>query len=113
MSTLHEAERLARAWIEGWIRGTPDQIPLADHFVHSSPFGVVSGREKYLEWVKPLAAENVASLEILRTVGNESEAAIWFEMTTPRATIPCCDWVEVEGGEIVAVNSFYDATELR
>lgn len=113
MSTSNEAERLARAWIEGWIRSTPDQIPLADEFVHSSPFGVVAGREKYLEWVKPLAAKNVASLKILKTVGNQFEAAIWFEMTTPQGTVPCCDWVEVEDGEIIAVNSFYDASDLR
>ncbi|MBT8401194.1 MAG: nuclear transport factor 2 family protein [Rhodothermia bacterium] len=113
MSTVNEAERLALAWIEGWIRGTPDEIPLAARFTHSSPFGVVAGREKYLEWVKPLAAKNVASLKILRTVGSETEAAIWFEMTTPQGTIPCCDWVQVKNGEIVAVNSFYDATDLR
>lgn len=113
MSTVSEAERLARAWIQGWIDGAPDHIPLSTGFRHSSPFGVVTGREKYLEWVKPLAASNVASLKILKTVGNKTDAAIWFEMTTPYGTVPCCDWVEVDNGEIIAVTSFYDATDLR
>ncbi len=53
MSEENEAERLARAWIDGWNAGKPDQIPLAAEFVHSSPFGTVAGRDKYLEWVKP------------------------------------------------------------
>ena len=48
MPEQNEAERLARAWIEGWIAGKPDEIPLAREFTHSSPFGVVKGREKYL-----------------------------------------------------------------
>lgn len=107
------AEALARAWIEGWNAGKPDEIPLAAGFVHTSPFGRMEGREAYLAWVKPLAAKNVASLRIHRTLGHEKAAVIWFEMTTPGGVVQVCDWVEVDGGEITAVTSFYDATGLR
>ena len=93
MSVQNEAERLARAWIEGWIAGKPDEIPLARDFAHSSPFGVVKGRERYLEWVKPLSAKNVTSLKIVKTLGGEGESAIWFEMMTPKGLVLCCDWV--------------------
>lgn len=114
MPAQGEAEKLARAWIEGWNAGTPDDIPLSRDFTHSSPFGVVRGREKYLSWVKPLAAKNVtASLKIVKTLGGDGEAVIWFEMTTPLGVVPCCDWLRIKGGEIVAVTSFYDATGLR
>ena len=113
MSAKTEAEKLALAWIEGWIAGKPEEIPLASDFTHSSPFGVVKGRETYLDWVKPLAAENVVSLTILRTLGGEGEAAIWFEMKTPRGSVPCCDWLQTKDGHIVAIQSFYDATGLR
>lgn len=108
-----EAERLARSWIDGWNAGKPDDIQLAAGFTHSSPFGTVSGREKYLAWVKPLAAQNVTSLKIHKTVGSGNEAAIWFEMMTPNGLVQCCDWVEVSNGEIVAITSFYDASGLR
>lgn len=113
MSERNEAESLARAWINGWITGKPDEIPLAHDFTHASPFGVVQGREKYLEWVKPLSAKNVASLRIVKTLGGVGEAAIWFEMMTPKGLVPCCDWVEVHNGEIIAIHSFYDASKLR
>lgn len=113
MEARGRAERLAHAWIEGWNEGRPDEIPLAPDFTHSSPFGTVEGRERYLEWVKPLAAENVTSLRVVRTIGGESEAAIWFEMMTPMGAVQCCDWVRIEGEEIVAITSFYDATDLR
>ena len=49
MSEENEAERLARPWIDGWNAGKPAEIPLAAEFVHSSPFGTVAGRDKYLE----------------------------------------------------------------
>ena len=113
MATHEDAEQLARAWIEGWIAGTPENIPLADDFVHSSPFGTVSGRDRYLDWVRPMAAQNVASLNILKTLGGKSEAAIWFEMKTPGGVVQVCDWVESKNGEIVAITSFYDASSLR
>ncbi len=113
MPKQNDAERLARAWIEGWIEGKPDDIPLAPEFTHSSPFGIVKGREKYLEWVKPLSAKNVASLKIVKTLGGEDEAAIWFEMTTPKGLVLCCDWLHTSNGKIVSIQSFYDATDLR
>jgi len=107
------AEQLARAWIQGWIDDKPDDIPLADDFTHSSPFGVVSGREKYLDWVKPLAAENVVSLKIIKTLAQGNEAVIWFEMESPNGVVPSCDWVKVRDGKIVAIQSFYDASGLK
>lgn len=105
--------RAAGARLDRRLAGKPDDIPLARDFTHSSPFGVVEGRGRYLEWVKPLAAENVTALEIVKTLGGEGEAVIWFEMTTPKGRVQCCDWVQSAGGEIVAVTSFYDATGLR
>jgi hypothetical protein len=113
MSERCSAEELARAWIDGWNAGKPDDIPLASHFVHTSPFGTVSGREIYLDWVRPLAAKNVTSLEIVRTLAVDNECAIWFEMGTPNGIVQVCDWVQTDGNEIVAITSFYDATELR
>ncbi len=109
----NEAERLAHAWIDGWNAGNPDEIPLAPDFMHSSPFGVVKGREKYLAWVKPLADKNVTTLTILKTLGGDGESAIWFEMGIPNGLVQCCDWVQTDNSEIVAITSFYDAAGLR
>ena len=110
---MSKAESLARLWIECWNQSRPDDIPLAENFVHTSPFGRVEGREVYLEWVKPLAAQNVAQLDIQRSMGTDDEAVVHFEMTTPTGVISVCDWVSVKDNEIVAVHSLYDASELK
>lgn len=54
MTDESNAERLALLWIELWNRNKPDDIPLAESFVHCSPFGRVEGREVYLDWVSTL-----------------------------------------------------------
>jgi len=110
---MKDAERLARAWIQGWIDGKPDDIPLAENFTHSSPFGTVSGRQKYLDWVKPLAEKNVQELSIVKTLGDDTEAVIWFEMTGPEGPVPSVDWIHTENGEITAIHSFYDASSVK
>ena len=108
----NNAEALARIWIERWNEGKPDLIPLAENFTHTSPFGRVAGRKEYLEWVKPLAAKNVTELKIQRTIPGEHEAAIHFDMQTPKGVFQVCDWVVVKDGKITEIHSFYDATGL-
>ena len=107
------AERLARLWLECWMRGDPDSLPLAKDFVHISPFGRFDGREHYLSVVKPLAKKNVMSMKILRTLGNDEEAVIMYEKETPNGPADACDWVFVRDDQIVRVMGFYDAIELR
>jgi hypothetical protein len=112
VSIQNESERLARAWIDGWNAGKPEGIPLANDFVHASPFGVIKGRDKYLAEVKPMAAKNVTSLEIVRVLSGDGESAIWYEVTTPTGVLQACDWVQTDNEAIVAITSFYDATDL-
>ena len=61
MSIQNESERLARAWIDGWNAGKPEDIPLAGDFTHASPFGVIRGRDEYLAKVKPMTAKKSLS----------------------------------------------------
>lgn len=106
------SERLARAWIDGWNAGKPEDIPLASDFTHASPFGVIKGRDEYLAKVKPMAAKNVASLEIVRVLSGDGESAIWYEVTTPNGVLQACDWLQTDNKKILAIMSFHDATEL-
>ncbi len=112
MTMPYTAEQLARAWIDGWNAGKPEDIPLASNFTHSSPFGIIQGREKYLATVKPMAAQNVTTLTVLRTISEADQCAIWFEMGTPNGVVQVCDWVETERQMIKCITSFYDPTDL-
>ena len=108
-----DSQQLARTWIECWAEGRPEDIPLAEGFVHVSPFGRLEGRSHYLEVVKPMAEQSVTSLRILRTLGQPGEAVVLYDMDTAGRTIPACDWVFVRDGKIVEIRSFYDASKLR
>jgi len=109
---MSQAKDLAREWIEVWGRDDPATLPLADGFVHVSPFGTIEGREKYLEVIRPLASDNVSSLRIRDILGEGDRACITFEMDTPNGPVDCCDWVTVAGGQITSVHAYYDPRKL-
>ena len=104
---------MARLWINLWNEGDPDSIPLAEGFTHTSPFGRVEGRQKYLDWVKPLARGTAGGLRVLRTLARGDEATIHYEIRTPSGVVPACDWIVVSGGQIREIHSFYDAASMR
>lgn len=109
---MTDAKTLARHWIEVWAKGDPKTLPLADDFCHTSPFGKLEGRAKYLEVVMPLAAKNVASLEIDEIIGEGDRACVAFTMKTPQGSVACCDWITASGGEIKSVQSYYDTRDI-
>jgi len=104
----NSAARLARHWIETWQRGEPEKLALAPEFKHTSPFGVLEGRERYLEVVVPLSKRNVQSLEIRDVFGQGDRAVIIFDVRSGDAVVRSCDLVRVRGEQIVEVESFYD-----
>lgn len=106
------AGELARQWIEVWDGGDPTTLPLADDFVHESPFGRLEGREPYLDVVRPLAEQNVVSLHVRDVLSEGDRACVAFDMDTPTGPVACCDWVRVSGGRILSVHSYYDPRKL-
>lgn len=107
--------KLATGWIEAWIRMDMDWLRsrLAPDFVHTSPFGRLEGREYYLDNVEPMARKSVQELRIIDVIADGNKAAVWFENHTPGGVIPSCDWVRVENGMIMEIQSFYDTTKVR
>jgi len=109
---MNEAKKLAREWIEVWGRDDPSVLPLAENFVHVSPFGRIEGRDRYLEVVRPLAEANVAALQVQDVLAEGNRACVAFSMDTPNGPVACCDWVVVEQGRILSVHSYYDSRNL-
>lgn len=115
MTSGEHSARLARGWIEAWIRMDIDWLrrKLAPDFVHVSPLGRLEGRDSYLEAVEPLARKSVTELVVREVIGSGDQAAVWFENRTPAGVVPSCDWVRVEGDLIAEIRSFYDSARVR
>ena len=115
MAKTKLSAQLAAGWIEAWIRMDIEWLRehLTTDFVHTSPFGLLVGREHYLETVEPMARKSVQRLAIKDVIASDNQAAIWFENLTPNGAIPSCDWVRIEDGKIKEIQSFYDSAKVR
>jgi ketosteroid isomerase-like protein len=115
MTTSERSAKLARGWIEAWIRMDLEWLRrhLAEDFVHVSPFGRFEDRESYLAAVEPMARKSVVELVIKEVVATGDQAAIRFENRTPKGIVESCDWIRVENDRIKEIRSFYDSATIR
>lgn len=113
--TIKCCKELAIGWIEAWKKMDMNWLVghLDDDFIHTSPFGVLEGKEFYLKTVEPMARKSVQKLEIISVIANNNEAAIWFNNISANGTVPSCDWLKVENGKITEIQSFYDSVKIR
>jgi len=107
--TEQEVGRLTRQWILVWNGGDPASLPLAHDFQHTSPYGHIEGRERYLEWVVPLAKENVAELTIDDVLVSGNQSVIRYRNRLASGeTIHACDWLTFADGKLAQVRAYYE-----
>jgi len=91
-------------WFGAFRERNIDSAPLAEDFTHTSPFGIVAGRQAYLDTVAANAAAFYGpDLEIVDTVESADVSVVRYLMDGTPAT----DWVYSRDGEITAIYSYY------
>lgn len=104
-----KVEQMSRQWILVWNDGDPADLPLADDFQHTSPYGVLEGREHYLATVVPMARKNVAKLTIEDVIVSGDRSAVRYHVTHPSGgTMQACDWLTFVDGKLAQVRSYYE-----
>ncbi|NND72178.1 MAG: nuclear transport factor 2 family protein [Rhodothermales bacterium] len=111
--TTPTAMQLAMDWINAWTTGDLTLLKLAPDFSHTSPFGTIEGREKYLDIIIPAAKQNVTRLEFQEIIADENRAVIRFLAVGPDGTTPTSEWIYAENGEIKSIVSYYDQGSKR
>jgi len=115
VATSKRSAGFAADWIKAWIGMDVEWLRkrLARDFVQISPFGRLEGRENYLETVAPVARKSVQELKFKELIAGRNQAVIWFGNPTPAGVRPACEWVRVENGLIVEIQSFCDSATVR
>lgn len=104
-----QVDRLTREWILVWNDGNASTLPLADDFEHTSPYGVLKGRDHYLEVVVPMAKKNAARLTIDDVMVSGNQSAVRYKVASPSGeTMRACDWLLFQNGKLAKVWSYYE-----
>ena len=110
-----QIDHLSRQWILVWNEGDASSLPLAEDFVHVSPFGRLEGRKHYLKTVIPMSKKNAAKLAVEDVLVSGNQSVVRYNVVSPSgATMPACDWLTFEGGKLARVRSYYERpAEIR
>lgn len=95
---------LVDSWFDAFRQKDISKLILAQDFTHSSPFGVIEGRDAYLGLVK----ENPEAffspvLDVIDVIEGDGKYAVRYLVNGN----PACDCIYVQDGEISAIHSYY------
>lgn len=103
---------MGREVVDGWFAAYREKdiskLELAEDFVHSSPFGEISGRQSYLDLVR--ANEEAffsPAIEILDVLECGDKFAVRYLLNDN----PACDCFYVVDGQILRIFSYYHVGE--
>lgn len=99
-------------WFATWERGDFKNIPVAEDFTHTSPFGTIEGREAYLAEVE---ANQEAFLgfrfEIHDDLYEKNRACVRYTGTKDDFALSVSEWFYVSDELIDEVVSYYNIGE--
>ena len=100
--------KLVDNWFDAFREKDISKLELAEDFVHTSPFGVIKGRQTYLDMVK----ENPEAffspvLQILDVIEDGDKFAVRYLVNDN----PACDCIYVRDGLISEIYSYYHVGE--
>ena len=107
-------QELVHTWFELWKTGDFEALPLADDFIHMSPYGKVAGKEAYLDLARAnKEAFTGNKFEIHDTLFGDQHACIRYTMVSPTGTLQVSEWIYEKEGLISEIIAYYNLEEER
>lgn len=107
-------KELVHTWFELWTTGDFEQLPLADNFIHTSPYGKVEGKERYLDLARAnKEAFTGNTFDIHETLSDEKRACVRYTMISPTGRLNVSEWIYEENGLISEIIAYYNLQEER
>ena len=99
-------------WFTCWSSGVIDDLPITDDFRHTSPFGTIESKSRYLEIVNKNRESFLGNkLTVLKHIVDGNDVCVQFRQTRdddPEFEMNVCEWYVVDGDRIREIQSFYN-----
>jgi limonene-1,2-epoxide hydrolase len=99
-------------WFTCWNTGAIDDLPITDDFRHTSPFGTIETKARYLEIVDKNRDSFLGNrLTVLRQLVDGNNVCVQFRQTReddPDFEMTVCEWYVLDGDRIKEIESVYN-----
>ena len=113
---MQQINLVVQKWIDCWNSGNIEELPITGDFVHTSPFGVIESRQRYLEIVNRNKSDFLGNeLIVTHQIEEENRVCIQFSQKNHNTGLEMdvCEWYELEGNLIKAIRSFYNVGDAE
>ncbi len=108
MLNLHP---VVKKWFDCWETGNTQELPIAEDFSHTSPFGTIKSKKRYMEIVDNNKKDFLGNtLRVTKQIREGDTVCVQFEQKNGNTGLEMtvCEWYEIEGNLIREIRSFYN-----
>ena len=113
MITLHPT---IQHWFDAWDSVQPENIPVTDDFAHTSPFGTISPKSKYMDIVAKNRENFLGNqIIILDYIQEDNSHCVRYSLKNENTGLEMsvCEWLILEGGLIREVHAYYNIGDAQ
>ena len=106
-----EVHPVVTKWLSCWETGNIEELPIVDDFCHTSPFGTIESKQRYLEIVGKNKADFLGNtLTVINQIAQGNKVCVQFEQKNSNTGLEMvvCEWYTLEGNLIKEIRSFYN-----
>lgn len=108
MKDLHP---VVAKWFSCWETGAINELPVTENFSHTSPFGTITPKSRYIEIVEKNKKEFLENkLTVTKQIKEGQNVCVQFEQknTATGLEMTVCEWYVIEDNLIKEIRSFYN-----
>lgn len=113
---MNNVHPVVKKWFSVWETGNIEALPVTEDFKHTSPFGTIEPKKRYLEIVGKNKAEFLGNtFNIVAHIQEGNNVCIQFEQKNANTGLEMtvCEWYVLEGDLIKEINSFYNVGDAE
>ena len=103
------SQTLVHTWFSLWETGEFENLPLSESFKHTSPYGIINGREAYMQLVLANRDQFLGNKFLLREeMYDHQKACIRYTMVSEKFSMEVSEWFYIKNNLIDEVISYYN-----
>ena len=100
---------LAAQWFDIWKKGNFEDLPLAEDFSHTSPYGTIDGRQAYMDLVNANREKFLGHEFIIHdTIYQEEKACVMYTARQEDFELEVTEWHYVKNNLIKKIVAYYN-----
>ena len=111
-----EVHPVVDKWLSCWQTGELHDLPILDSFRHTSPFGTIETKQRYLEIVEKNRSDFLGNtLTVFDQIVQGNKVCVQFEQKNANTGLEMvvCEWYTLHANQIKEIRSFYNVGDAK